>query len=186
MRERETACVLIFQILKNWRKRSNSRRHVDLWDFLRRVSIGMHCKTIHDVDEGFEGSTVACREHTMPREDPRSEIIGHTKIGPVLHVKTTCCLDIFGIEIQIPSTSGDGSKSWVVMSRGSNRYVEELCYNDPDYSPGNHELANQPGVGKPHAIILSTEETRASQPKTQSNLMSDHIQIFCDWRKEVE
>ena len=85
---------------------------------------------VHDVDDGFEGKTRACRECTKPREDPGSEVIawigGHAKIGPVLQVKTTCCLDICGIDIQKPSTSGDGSKYWVVASRGSNRNVAEL------------------------------------------------------------
>ena len=69
-------------------------------------------------------------------------ILGHTTIVPVLQVKTTCYLDIYGMEIQIPSTSGDGSKSWVVKSRGSNRHVEELRYNDASYSPESNESAN--------------------------------------------
>ena len=91
----------------------------------------MHCKTIHDVNEGWkEGKTGACIEFTVHREEPGSEIIawigGRTKNGPVLQLKTACCLDGHGTEIQIPSTSGDGSTSWVIISRGSNRYVEEL------------------------------------------------------------
>ena len=79
----------------------------------------------------------------------------HTKIGPVIQVKTTCRLDQYGIEVQVPSTSGDGSTSWV-LSRGSNRYVEELQFHDPEYSPESHVLANT-SVGKPHAISASTE-----------------------------
>ena len=86
MRQRETGCVIIFKDLKNWRKRSNSR--------MRRVFIGMRCKTLHDLKDGFGGRTGACREYSLLREDPDSELIawigGHTKIGPVLQVKTTC------------------------------------------------------------------------------------------------
>ena len=41
-----------------------------------------------------------------------------TKIGPVLQVKVTCCLDQHGIEIQVPSKSKDGSNSWIIISRG--------------------------------------------------------------------
>ena len=93
----------------------------------------MYYKTVHDVDDGFEGITGACREDTLPREDPYSDLIawigGHTKLGPVLQVKTTCCFDQYGNEKQVPSTSGDGSTSWVIMSRGSNRYVEELQHD---------------------------------------------------------
>ena len=43
---------------------------------------------------------------------------------PTMRIETICCLDIYGIESQIPSTMGDGSKSWVVISRGLNRHVE--------------------------------------------------------------
>ena len=34
----------------------------------------MHYKTIHDVDDGYEGKTGASRECTPLREDPDSEI----------------------------------------------------------------------------------------------------------------
>ena len=37
--------------------------------FKRRVSGGIHHKTIHDVNDGFEGSTRACRECTFSRDD---------------------------------------------------------------------------------------------------------------------
>ena len=42
--------------------------------------------------------------------------------------------------------------------------MDELRYNDPDYSPESRELANH----------RSVEESRASQPKTQSNPTGDH------------
>ena len=77
---------------------------------------------------------------------------------------------------------GDGSKSWVVISRGSNRYVEELRYIDPDYSPGSLELVNHIGVGKQSAmkmgISICSEETHASQPKTPSNPVNDQFKEF--------
>ena len=75
----------------------------------------MYCKTFHDVDDGFEGTTGACREDTLPRDNPDSELIawmgGHTRIGPVLQVKVIRPLDRYGIEIQAPSTAKDGSNS---------------------------------------------------------------------------
>ena len=39
-------------------------------------------------------------------------------------------------------------------------------------------MANHTIVGTPRAFCLSTEETRASQPKTQSNLMNNHSVDF--------
>ena len=136
-----------------------------IWDsagFIRRFSVGTLYRTIQDLDDGFGDRIAACREYTFPRDDPESEIKlwieGHTRIGPVLRVKTTCYLNVHGIEIQIPSTSGTGSRSWVVISRGPNRYVDELQHNDPDHSPENFELADH----------RSTEQTYARQPTTHS------------------
>ena len=61
-------------------------------------------------------------EYTLPRDDQDSEplgwIRGHTKIGPVRRVRVTCCLDQYGMEIQVPSMSKNGSYSWIVISRG--------------------------------------------------------------------
>ena len=56
--------------------------------------------------------------------------------------------------------------------------MEELPCYDRDCSPESHELANFPSVGKPHAILSSREETRASQPKALSNLMNDRSGNF--------
>ena len=170
MRQRETACVCIFEIVKNWRTRFNSRKFVNLAGFIRRVSIGMHYLSVHDLNDGFEGRTGACREYALPCEDPESEITawidGHTRIGFKLrlHALWTSTESKFR---SFPHRE-TGSKSLVVISRGSNHYVEKSRYNDPDYSPESRELAN----------CRSTEETRASQPKTQSNPMGDHSEDF--------
>ena len=52
--------------------------------FMRPVSVGMHCRTIHDFDDGFGDRTAACREHTLLGDDPNSEIIlwikGHAQV----------------------------------------------------------------------------------------------------------
>ena len=72
--------------------------------------------------------TVACREYTLPRDDPASEakgwIQGNTRIGPILEVTTTFPQFKFGVEVRIPSVKGDNSQSWVRrISFGSIRYV---------------------------------------------------------------
>ena len=60
--------------------------------------------------------------------------------------------------------------------------MEELHHNVPDYSPGSHVLVNQMGVEEPSAsemeILWSTEETRSSQPRIQSNPVSDYSKEF--------
>ena len=60
MKQWETACVCTFKFLKNWRKKINSRKLVESAGFMRRVSIGMHHATIHDMNDGFQGTTAAC------------------------------------------------------------------------------------------------------------------------------
>ena len=79
---------------------------------LRRVSVGMRCTTIQDVNDGFGDRAASCREYTLSRDDP------------VLEVKTICHLDVHGIEILITSTSGDSTNYWVVISRGPIHHVE--------------------------------------------------------------
>ena len=108
-------------------------------------------KTKHVLSHGFGDMTGGFREYIEPRDDPCTEIRtwigGHTKIWPVLQLRNVRCaladLNTYGIDIQILSMSGDGWKSWVVISRSPNRYVDELHYNDPDSSPKSDELANQ-------------------------------------------
>ena len=71
--------------------------------------------------------TVACREYTLPRDDPASEpkgwIQGNTRIGPILEVTTTFQQFKFGVEVRIPSVNEDNSHSWVRISYGTIRYV---------------------------------------------------------------
>ena len=131
IKQRQTAHVFFFrQTFEELSNEIQITHACGTVGFMRRVSIEIHYKTIHDVDDDFEGETGACREYTLPREDPGSEIIvwivGHTKIGSDLQIKTSCSLDIYGINIQMPSTSGDGCQSWNIISRDPYRYVEEL------------------------------------------------------------
>ena len=40
----------------------------------------MYYETVHDVDDGFEGETGACREYTLHREDPDLENLLHGSV----------------------------------------------------------------------------------------------------------
>ena len=71
----------------------------------------------------FGKLTASCRKKTLPRAHQDSVVrIYRTSF----EVKTFCRLHKHGIAIQITSTSGDNTNVWVVISRGSNRYVDEL------------------------------------------------------------
>ena len=78
--------------------------------------------------------TVACREYTLPRDDPASEpkgwIRGNTRIGPILEVTTSFQHFKFGVEVRIQSVNEDNSHSWVRISYGTVRYVNNYIKYD--------------------------------------------------------
>ena len=77
--------------------------------------------------------------------------------------------DIYGIEILKPSTSGNNTNPWFVTTRGASRYVDELRYNDPDYSPENFEVANYGSIEETHG------EQPTIQSRSQCSQSEDHI-----------
>ena len=86
--------------------------------------------TIHDIALAGFGCAGSCREYKSPRDDERSKPKGwirwNTKIDPVLEVEVTNFLERYEIEVKIDSMQNDGSQSWIVISRGINRYVTDL------------------------------------------------------------
>ena len=78
--------------------------------------------------------TVACREYTLLRDDPASEpkgwIQGNTRIGLILEVTTSFQDFKFGVKVRIQSMKEDNSQSWVRISYGTIRYVNNyIKYN---------------------------------------------------------
>ena len=71
--------------------------------------------------------SVACREYTLPRDDPASQpkgwIQGNMRIGAVLEVTTSFQHFKYGIEIRMRSVNQDNSHSWVRISNGTVKYV---------------------------------------------------------------
>ena len=79
---------------------------------------------------------VACREYTLPREEPASQpkgwIQGNTKIGPVLEVATSYLHGKYGVEIRIRFLNRDNTYSLVRISHGSNKFVMNLNNNETE------------------------------------------------------
>ena len=79
---------------------------------------------------------MACREYTLPRDDPASQpkgwIQGNMRIGLVLEVTTIFQNYKHGIEIRIWSVVQDNSQSWVRISYGSNKYVVDSNQNNTE------------------------------------------------------
>ena len=84
--------------------------------FLNVVEIGQ-CFMTQDTTEFSQFHAVACREYTLPREEPASQprgwIQGNTKIGPVSEVAASYLHGKHGVEVRIMSLSRDNTHSWV-------------------------------------------------------------------------
>ena len=100
--------------------------------FMSVVEVGQYFVT-RSASE-FLLPTVACREYTLPRDDPPSQPKGwirrNTRIGPILEVTTSFQHFKFGVEVRIQSVNEDNSQSWVRISYGTVRYVNNYILYD--------------------------------------------------------
>ena len=71
--------------------------------------------------------SVACREYTLPRDDPASQAKGW-----ILEVTTSFRHFKYGIEIRIWSVSQDNSQSWVRISYGTIKHVVESIQDNTE------------------------------------------------------
>ena len=114
--------------------------------FMSVVEVGQYFVTRNASE--FLLKTVACREYTLPRDDPASEakgwIQGNTRIGPILEVTTTFQHFKFGVEVRIPSVKGDNSQSWVRISFGTIRYVNHYVKHNTHNFASSYEEKAEP------------------------------------------
>ena len=77
-----------------------------------------------------------CKEYTASRnrEDSRSyaSIDADQEIGKVFDIGIATVIDVFGIEVQVPSLSSPGCSVWIVISRGHERIVNEIHRHNSD------------------------------------------------------
>ena len=103
--------------------------------FMRIVEVGQYFIT-KDTGDFRQFRSVACRENTLPRDDPASQpkgwIQGNMRIGPVLEVTTSFKNFKYGIEIRIWSVGQDNSQSWVRISYGTVKYVIDSNQNNTE------------------------------------------------------
>ena len=103
--------------------------------FMRIVEVVQYFMT-KDTRDFRQFRSVACREYTLPRDDPASQpkgwIQGNMRIGPVLEVTTSFQNHKYGIEIRIWSVGQDNSQSWVRISYGTIKYVIDSNQNNTE------------------------------------------------------
>ena len=103
--------------------------------FMRVVEVGQYFVT-KDTGDFRQFRSVACREYTLPRDDPASQPKGwiqeNMRIGLVLEVTTSFQNYKYGIEIRIWSVGQDNSQSWVRISYGTIKYVIDSNQNSTE------------------------------------------------------
>ena len=102
---------------------------------MRVVEVGQYFVT-KDTGSLNQLCSVACREYTLPRDDPASQakgwIQGNMIIGLVLEVTTSFQHFKYGIEIRIESVNQDNSQSWVRISYGTVKYVVDSIQDNTE------------------------------------------------------
>ena len=138
--------------------------------FMRLVEVGQYFVT-RNANE-FQ-HTVACREYTLPRDDkasqPKGWIRGNMRIGPVLEVTTSFQHFKYGIEIRIESVNKDDSHSWVRISYGTVKYVNDYIKHDTENpaDPQKEENApTSPGVVAARSKAKAKPQSRDSTGAT--------------------
>ena len=103
--------------------------------FTRVVEVGQYFVT-KDTGSLKQFRSVACREYTLPRDDPASQakgwIQGNMRIGPVLEVTTSFQHFKYGVEIRIWSVNQNNSQSWVRISYGTIKYVVDSIQDNTE------------------------------------------------------
>ena len=84
-----------------------------------------------DGDDARQGA-----KNTRPRnqEDsrPYASIDANQEIGPVLNIGIATVLDVPGIEVQVPSLSTPERSTWILISGGYERLVNEIHRHNPE------------------------------------------------------
>ena len=119
--------------------------------------------------------SVACREYTLLRDDPASEpkgwIQGNTRIGPFLEVTTSFQHFKFGVEVRIQSMKEDNSHSWVRISYGTVRYVNNYIKYDTQNLASPQEEEDVPASSE---VIAARSKAKAKPPTEGIYWHDDH------------
>ena len=156
--------------------------------FMRVVDMGQYLVTRNASE--FLLRSVACREYTLPRDDPASEakgwIQGNTRIGPILEVTTSFQHFKFGIEVRIQSMKEDNSQSWVRISYGTVRYVNNYIKYDTQNFADPQEEEDVPTSS---GVVAARSKAKAKpQPRestgTTTILLSERVWIDIEPSKQ--
>ena len=135
--------------------------------FMRVVEVGQYFMTT-DTGDFRQFQSVACREYTLPRDDPASQakgwIQGNMRIGPVLEVTTSFQHFKYGIEIRIKSVNQDDSHSWVRISYGTVKYVNDSIEDNTENLADSQE---EESVQTSSSVVAARSKAKAKPQKRE-------------------
>ena len=121
---------------------------------------------------------MACREYTLPRDDPASEatgwIQGNMRIGPVLEVTTSFQHFKYGVEVRIWSVNQDNSQSWVRISYGTIKYVVDSIEDNTEI-PADPQEDQMPQT----SIKVVAARSKAKQNHNRENFLVQQQPYQC-------
>ena len=152
--------------------------------FMRVVEVGQYFMT-KDTGDFRQFRSVACREYTLPRDDPTSQpkgwIQGNMRIGPVLEVTTSFQYGKHGIEIRIWSVGQDNSQSWVRISCGTNKFVIDSNHNNTEPPADPHEdQTSQTSVKVSAARSKAKAKPQQREPVDTPSIIPMHERRWID------
>ena len=140
--------------------------------FMRVVEVGQYFVT-RDAGEFKQLQSVACREYTLPRDDqasqPKGWIRGNMLIGLVLEVTTSFQHFKYGIEIGIQSVNQDDSHSWVRISYGTVKYVNDSIEDDTENLADSQEEESVPTSS---SVVAARSKAKAKPHPRESTGMT--------------
>ena len=113
--------------------------------------------------------TIACREYTFPRDDksfqPKGWIRGKMRIGPVIEVTTSFQHFKFGVEVRIQSVNEDNSHSWVRISYGTVKYVNDSIEDGTD----NLEDSQEEEIPQASTSVVAARSKAKAKPQLRES-----------------
>ena len=135
---------------------------------MRVVEVGQYFVT-KDTGDFRQFRSVACREFSLPRDDPTSQPKGwiqrNMRIGSVLEVTTNFQHFKNGIKIRIKSVNQNDSHSWVRISYGMVKYVN-------DFIEDNTEIPADPQeeqVSQTSTSVVAARSKAKAKPKPRES-----------------
>ena len=143
--------------------------------FMSVVEVGQYFVTR---DAGEFQQTVACREYTLPRDDKASQpkgwwIRGNMRTGLVLEVTTSFQHFKYGIEIRIESVNKDNSHSWVRISYGTVKYVNDSIKDDTESLADPQEEEDVPTSSG----VVATRSKAKAKPQPRESIGTTTIPL---------